>query len=171
MAKKAGLSVCAGALFGMGEGTTHRIELAATLRELDVDSVPINILTPIKGTPLSHMLPLSPLEILMTIAVYRFMLPDKDIKLCGGKEKNLRQLLPLGIMAGADSLMTGNYLTTTGRDSKLDMEMIADLGLTATREANYCKCCTEERKSCLLPRKLKRNALETKPAAKRTQKK
>ena len=138
--KKAGLSVCAGALFGMGEGITHRIELAATLRELNVDSIPINILNPIKGTPLSHMRQLAPLEILMTIAVFRFMLPDKDIKLCGGKEKNLRQLLPLGIIAGANSMMTGNYLTTTGRDSKLDMEMIADLGLIPTREANYCKC-------------------------------
>jgi len=138
--KKAGLSVCAGALFGMGEGITHRIELAATLRELNVDSVPINILNPIKGTPLSHMRQLTPLEILMTIAVFRFMLPNKDIKLCGGKEKNLRQLLPLAIMAGANSMMTGNYLTTTGRDSKLDMEMIADLGLTPTREPNYCKC-------------------------------
>ncbi len=142
--KKAGLSVCAGAIFGMGESITHRIELAATLRELNVDSVPLNILNPIKGTPLSHMQQLAPLEILMTIAVFRFMLPDKDIKLCGGKEKNLRQLLPLGIIAGANSLMTGDYLTTTGRDSKLDMEMIADLGLIPTREANYCKCGSEE---------------------------
>lgn len=143
-AKNAGLSVCAGALFGMGEGITQRIELAATLRELDVDSVPLNILIPIKGTPLSHILPLSPLEILMTIAVFRFMLPDKDIKLCGGKEKNLRQLLPLGILAGANSLMTGNYLTTTGRDGKLDHEMIADLGLIATRELDICKCVKPE---------------------------
>ena len=64
--KKAELSVCAGALIGMGEGITHRIELAATLRELDVDSVPLNILNPIKGTPLSHMLPLPPLEIFLS---------------------------------------------------------------------------------------------------------
>ena len=167
-ARRAGLSVCAGALIGMGEGITHRIELAATLRELDVDSVPLNILTPIKGTPLSHMLPLPPLEILMTIAVFRFMLPDKDIKLCGGKEKNLRQLLPLGIMAGANSLMTGNYLTTTGRDSKLDMEMIADLGLTATREADNCKCRAEEKKCRPSP---KNKSAKAKPAAKRAQKK
>ena len=159
-AKKAGLSVCAGAIFGLGEGITHRLELAATLRELNVDSVPINILNPIKGTPLSHMLPLSPLEILMTIAVFRFMLPDKDIKLCGGKEKNLRQLLPLGIMAGANSLMTGNYLTTTGRDSKLDQEMIADLGLTATREANYCKCNEEGGNPYLSPKKVKRKTVK-----------
>jgi len=139
-AQNAGLSVCAGALFGMGEGVTHRIELAQTLRELDVDSVPINILTPIPGTPLSHLLPLPPTEILMTIAVYRFMLPDKDLKLCGGKEKNLRQLLPLGLVAGANSLMTGNYLTTTGRDSRLDHEMIADLGLIPTQEFDPCRC-------------------------------
>jgi len=143
-AKEAGLSVCAGALFGMGEGVTHRIELAEILRELNVDSVPINILNPIPGTPLSHLLPLTPTEILMTIAVYRFMLPDKDIKLCGGKERNLRQLLPLGIVAGANSLMTGNYLTTTGRDSKLDHEMIIDLGLIPTRENDPCRCGMKE---------------------------
>lgn len=169
--KKAGLSVCAGALFGMGEGITHRIELAATLRELDVDSVPLNILNPIKGTPLSHMQPLPPLEILMTIAVFRFMLPDKDIKLCGGKEKNLRQLLPLGIMAGANSLMTGNYLTTTGRDSKLDMEMIADLWLVPTREANYCKCGAEVENYCPSPKKVKRKAVKAKIKGKHPQKK
>lgn len=147
-AKTAGLSVCAGALFGMGEGITHRIELAATLRELDVDSVPINLLNPIKGTPLDHIHPLPPMEILMTIAVFRFMLPDKDIKLCGGKEKNLRQLLPLGIIAGANSLMTGNYLTTTGRVSALDHEMIADLGLVPTRELDICRCGAEKENAC-----------------------
>ncbi len=147
-AKKAGLSVCAGALIGLGEGVTHRIELAETLRQLNVDSVPINILNPIKGTPLDHLQPLPPMEILMTIAVFRFMLPAKDIKLCGGKEKNLRQLLPLGIVAGANSLMTGNYLTTTGRDSKLDHEMISDLGLIPTREFDPCTCDVKSKKAC-----------------------
>lgn len=147
-AKAAGLSVCAGALFGMGEAITHRIELAATLRELDVDSVPINLLHPIKGTPLDHMQLLPPMEVLMTVAAYRFLLPDKDIKLCGGKEKTLRQLLPLGIIAGANSLMTGNYLTTTGRVSRLDHEMIADLGLISTREFDPCRCKTEGHDTC-----------------------
>lgn len=142
-ARDAGLSVCAGALFGMGEGVTHRIELAQTLRDLNVDSVPINILNPIPGTPLRHLPPLPPKEILMTLAVYRFLLPDQDIKLCGGKEKNLRQLLPLGILAGANSLMTGNYLTTTGRESRLDHEMILDLGLTPTRAFDPCQCDRE----------------------------
>lgn len=146
-AKAAGLSVCSGALFGMGESMTHRIELAATLRELDVDSVPINLLNPIKGTPLDCMPLMPPMEVLTTIAVYRFMLPDKDIKLCGGKEKTLRQLLPLGIIAGANSLMTGNYLTTAGRESRLDHEMIIDLGLQPTRELDLCRCHAKETKT------------------------
>jgi biotin synthase len=157
-AKAAGLSICAGALIGMGEGITHRIELAATLRKLDVDSIPINILNPIKGTPLDHLHPLPPMEILMTIAVFRFMLPDKDIKLCGGKEKNLRQLLPLGIIAGANSLMTGNYLTTTGRDSKLDHKMIADLGLTPTQNLDICQCGAEGENACMARTTAKRKS-------------
>jgi biotin synthase len=147
--KSAGLSVCAGALIGIGENISHRIELAETLRKLNVDSVPLNILNPIKGTPLGRMKALPPMEILMTIAIFRFMLPDKDIKLCGGKEKNLRQLLPLGIASGANSLMTGNYLTTTGRDSSLDHEMILDLGLTPTRRIEKtCKCDARKMRSC-----------------------
>jgi len=133
-AKKAGLSTCSGGIIGLGEKIEHRIELALTLRELDVDSVPINILNPIKGTPLENKEPLMPVEILVSIAIFRFILPNKDIKLCGGKERNLRQLLPLGIVAGCNSLMTGNYLTTTGRDTTLDLEMIQDLGLEAVFE-------------------------------------
>jgi len=129
-AKNAGLSVCSGGIIGLGETMEQRIEMAFTLKELDVDSVPINILNPIDGTPMSSAEPLSPLEILITIALYRFILPDKDIKLCGGKEKNLRQLLPFAIEAGCNSLMTGNYLTTLGRDAAKDIEMIIDLGYT-----------------------------------------
>jgi biotin synthase len=147
-ARSSGLSVCAGALIGMGESISHRIELAETLRKLNVDSVPLNILNPIKGTPLSHIRSLQPMEILMTIAIFRFMLPDKDIKLCGGKERNLRQLLPLGILSGANSLMTGNYLTTEGRDSSLDHEMILDLGLNPTRVQIKCKCDAGKINAC-----------------------
>ena len=131
-AKEAGLSTCSGGIIGLGEQMEHRIELAVTLKELDVDSVPVNILNPIQGTPLAGAAPMHPLEILMTVALFRFILADKEIKLCGGKEKNLRQLLPLGLMAGCNSLMTGNYLTTTGRDTRLDLEMIRDLGLVAS---------------------------------------
>lgn len=148
--KAAGLTVCAGGLIGLGEGITHRIELAETIRELGVASVPLNILNPIKRTPLERAVPLPLLEILMTITVFRFILPDQDIKLCGGKEKNLRQLLPLGIVAGANSLITGNYLTTIGRNSTLDQGMIADLGLRATREARpLCSCAAKGEKGRL----------------------
>jgi biotin synthase len=128
-ARRAGLSVCSGGIIGLGESIEQRIELAATLKELDVDSVPVNILNPIRGTPLYDAPRLTPAEILATIAVFRFMLPDRDIKLCGGKEHNLRQLLPLAVIAGCNSLMTGNYLTTTGRNTALDLEMIRDLCL------------------------------------------
>lgn len=134
IAKEAGLSVCSGGIIGLGETMAQRIEMAMTLKELDVDSVPINILNPISGTPLVGTEPLAPIEILMTVALYRFILPTKDIKLCGGKERNLRQLLPLGMVAGCNSLMTGNYLTTEGRDTTHDLEMIKDLGLRPIQE-------------------------------------
>ena len=148
-ARSEGLSTCCGGIIGLGEGIGHRIELALTLRDLGVDSIPLNILNPIKGTPLGRTPPLPPLEILTTIAVFRFLLPDRDIKLCGGKEKNLRQLLPLGLVAGANSLMTGNYLTTLGRDAGLDREMIEDLGLRATREATpVCSCAAGGKGRC-----------------------
>jgi biotin synthase len=128
-ARRAGLSVCSGGIIGLGETMAQGIELALTLKELDVDSAPINILNPIPGTPLADAAPLDPREILATVAIFRFLLPGKDVKLCGGKERNLRQLLPLGIVAGCNSLMTGDYLTTTGRNTALDIEMIRDLGL------------------------------------------
>ena len=133
-AKEAGLRTCCGGIIGLGESAEQRVEFAMTLKELEVDSVPFNMLDPRPGTPLMGTPALHPLELLVTISVFRFLLPDKDIKLCGGKETNLRQLLPFGIVAGANSLMTGNYLTTAGRQSSLDLEMIADLGLTAVME-------------------------------------
>lgn len=131
IAREAGLTVCSGGIIGLGETMHQRIEMAFTLKGLNVDSVPINILNAIPGTPLEKIPALTPIEILLTVALYRFILPDKDIKLCGGKEKNLRQLLPLAIVAGSNSLMTGNYLTTLGRDSAADLEMIHDLGMQA----------------------------------------
>ncbi|HEX2965973.1 MAG TPA: biotin synthase BioB [Syntrophorhabdaceae bacterium] len=130
-AKRAGLSVCSGGIIGLGEQMHHRIELALLLRDLDVDSVPINILNPIPRTPLADLPALSPIEILLTIGIFRFIMPDKDIRLCGGKERNLRQLLPLSVIAGCNSFMTGDYLTTEGRNTLNDLEMIRDLGLEA----------------------------------------
>ena len=128
--KKAGLKACCGGIFGMGESNEQRIEMAFTLLELDVDSVPMNFLNPVKGTKLENATPIPPLEILKIIAVYRMILPEKDIKVAGGREKNLRDLQCLMFAAGANSTMVGNYLTTQGRSAKEDRQMIHDLELT-----------------------------------------
>ena len=130
-AKKAGFYVCSGGIFGMGETAEQRIEMAFALREMDVDSVPLNFLNPIRGTRLQEADPLPALEILKTIALFRFVLPDKDIRVCGGRERNLRSLQPLMYVAGANCAVLGNYLTTPGRDSDEDIIMINDLGLSA----------------------------------------
>jgi len=128
-AKEAGLVVCSGGIFGMGESNEQRIEMALALRELQVDSIPLNFLNPIPGTRLADAKALAPLEILKIIAMFRFMLPDKNIRVCGGRERNLRTLQPMMYAAGANGAMVGNYLTTLGRDPKEDLEMLADLGL------------------------------------------
>lgn len=128
--KKAGLRICCGGIFGLGEDFSHRIEMAETLRELDVDTVPINFLNPVDGTRLADAQFLTPMECLKIIAVYRFMLPGKDLTVCGGREKNLRELQSWIFLAGASGMMTGNYLTTPGREPEQDRQMLADLGLT-----------------------------------------
>ena len=115
----------------MGETPQQRVELAFTLKELDVDCIPMNFLNPIPGTPLENMPPMNPLEILKTIAVYRFILQQKDIIICGGREINLRDLQSFMFVAGANGTMLGNYLTTKGRAAKEDLQMIKDLGLDA----------------------------------------
>ncbi len=129
VAKEVGLEICSGAIFGVGEGIEDRIDLAFTLKNLDVDVVPLNFLHPISGTPLEGSIPLSPMEALKIISVFRFVLPDKEIKIAGGREKNLRDLQSWMFYAGANSTMIGNYLTTTGRKVEDDLEMIKDLNL------------------------------------------
>jgi len=89
--------------------------------------VPINFLNPVAGTRLAEAAFLTPLECLKIIALYRFMLPNKHLTVCGGREKNLRELQSWIFLAGASGMMTGNYLTTPGRDPKLDRQMLADL--------------------------------------------
>lgn len=131
--KQAGLKVCCGGIFGLGEGFSHRVEMAETLRELDVDTVPINFLNPVEGTRLADAGFLTPMECLKIIAIYRFMLPEKSLTVCGGREKNLRELQSWIFLAGASGMMTGNYLTTPGRDPEQDRQMLADLELTVDR--------------------------------------
>ena len=134
-AKALGFYVCSGGIFGLGETWEDRIELAGTLRDLDVDSVPINLLDPREGTPLAASRNLTPKECLRIIALFRLMMPKKDIIVCGGREVNLRHLQPMIFAAGANGMMLGNYLTTKGRSAEDDLQMLADLGLTTTREA------------------------------------
>ncbi len=126
-AKAVGLRVCCGGIFGLGESFAQRIEMALTLRELDVDSIPLNFLNPVAGTRLENADNLTPLECLTIIAVYRFLLPDKRLSVCGGREKNLRELQSWMFLAGANGTMTGNYLTTPGRPPELDRQMLKDL--------------------------------------------
>ena len=128
-AKAAGLVVCSGGIFGMGETWNQRIELAFTLKELDVDSVPINFLNPIKGTRLQDRPLLPAMEALKVIALYRFIHPLKDITVCGGRETTLGDFQSWIFAAGANGMMVGNYLTTRGRSMAADAAMIRELGL------------------------------------------
>ena len=127
-AQRAGLSVCSGGIFGVGETIEQVLELAFDLRELDVDAVPVNFLVPIKGTPLEGKTSLTPLRYLKIISIMRYVLPDKDIIICGGRAANLKMLQPLVFQAGANGIMTGNYLTTEGNQLQEDLEMINQLG-------------------------------------------
>ncbi|MCK8827448.1 biotin synthase BioB [Natroniella acetigena] len=127
--KKWGVEVCCGGIIGLGESFADRIDLAFTLKELDVDSVPLNILNPVGGTPVEDNEPVSPMEALKTAAIFRFILPTKTIKLCGGREVNLRDLQSLSLLSGVNGLLVGNYLTTEGRSVEEDLQMIKDLGL------------------------------------------
>ncbi len=129
-AKSLGLSVCAGGIFGLGETDQQVLELAIEIKALDVDAVPINFLTPIQGTRLSSHKALTPLRCLKIISLFRYVLPDKDILICGGREHNLEALHPLVFQAGASGIMTGNYLTTSGRTLEKDLALLRALGLS-----------------------------------------
>jgi len=125
----AGLGVCCGGIFGIGETVGDRIDMALEVRRLGVDMVPMNFLHPIPGTPLGDRSALAPREILATIALYRFILPRAHLKVAGGRVRNLRDLQSWIFCAGATSILTGNYLTTAGRSAAEDMQMLRDLGL------------------------------------------
>jgi len=127
--KNAGLKICSGGIIGMGETREDRCELAFSLKEVGANVVPINILNPIKGTPFENNPPLPPLEILKTIACFRFILPRQEIMIAGGRTVNLRDLQSLIFAAGASALMVGNYLTTLNQPVEKDLQMLADLGL------------------------------------------
>jgi len=129
-ARAAGLDLCVGGIFGLGESADQRVELLESIRRLDVESVPLNFLHPIPGTPLAHLAEVTPLDCLKIIAVARLMMPDSEIRICGGREHNLRDLQSWIFLAGVDGVMIGNYLTTAGRTVADDLQMIRDAGLS-----------------------------------------
>lgn len=127
--KSIGLSLCSGGIFGIGEEWQDRIEMALALKDINPDSVPINFLIAVRGTPLADLDSLPPLEALKIVSIYRFILPEKEIRVCGGRRQVLREFNSMVFMSGADSLLTGNYLTTTGVTFEDDLRLIRDYGL------------------------------------------
>jgi len=134
--KKAGIKICSGGIIGMGETREDRCDLAFSLKEIGANVVPINILNPIPGTPFENKPRLAVMEILKTIACFRFILPRQEIMIAGGRTMNLRDAQSMIFMAGASALMVGNYLTTLNQPVEKDLQMIKDLGLDPSWESH-----------------------------------
>jgi biotin synthase len=129
-AQRAGLEVCCGGLFGLGEQPRHRVELAIALRELGVEAIPLNFLVPIAGTPAAAQArPLSPEEILKTVAMFRLVCPTAEIKVCAGRERHLGPREPDIFAAGATGMMIGGYLTVRGRSVAEDLDLLRRAGM------------------------------------------
>ena len=126
-AKKAGLEICSGGIIGLGESREDRIDLALELRRLEVQSVPINILTPIKGTPLENAEKISQEEALRTISVFRFIMPSQTIR-CAAGRKSLGNNGEDAVLTGANALISGDFLTTPGSTNDEDISMLKKLG-------------------------------------------
>ena len=131
--REAGISSCSGALFGMGETREDVIDVAFRLRELAVDSIPVNFLIPFKGTPLGTHEELTPNYCLKILCLFRLSNPAAEIRIAGGRELHLRSLQPLGLYA-ANSLFVGDYLTSEGQAASLDLEMVRDMGFEVVGE-------------------------------------
>jgi biotin synthase len=126
-ALRAGIDVCSGGIIGMGETWEDRIDMAFTLKELGVDSIPINILNPIPGTPYGDREILSVDEILKTIAIYRLINKDKVIKVAAGRETILKDFMGMAFMSGANGMLIGGYLTVRGRSVEEDLKFVENL--------------------------------------------
>lgn len=127
-ARSAGLEICSGGIFGLGESKDQRVELAITLAQEQVDSIPINFLQPIKGTRLENQQPLSAKDILLSIAMLRMTNPQAELRIAAGR-KTLGRLQALVFMAGCSGMMIGNLLTTSGEDAAADHAMLQNLEL------------------------------------------
>ena len=156
--KRGGLSPCSGAIVGMGETDEQIVDVAFSLRDLDVDSIPVNFLVPIAGTPLGDVEYLTPQKCLAVLCMFRLVNPSKEIRIAGGREYHLRSLQPLGLYV-ADSIFIGDYLTTRGEVPEKDLEMIADAGFIpavppgATESQDYAPgispCASKDAGDCM----------------------
>ncbi|MEM8912440.1 MAG: biotin synthase BioB [Planctomycetota bacterium] len=130
--RDAGMEMCSGGIIGMGETKRDLVQMAFDLHELGVHSIPLNILNAIDGTPLEGTDATSPQDALKSLAMFRFVNPDREIRIAGGRELHLRTLQPMGLYV-ANSLFVGDYLTTKGQAPQADYDMIADLGFEVTQ--------------------------------------
>jgi biotin synthase len=126
-AHEAGLAVCSGGILGMGENWDDRIDMALQLRDLPIDSVPINILVPIPGTPLAGKPPMSCNDAIRALCIFRIILKDKIIKIAAGRETVLKDFQAMGFMAGANGMIIGGYLTIKGRDVEADQQLAREI--------------------------------------------
>jgi biotin synthase len=126
-ARRAGLEVCSGGILGLGENWRDRVDMALLLKKLDVDSVPLNFLVPIKGTPLEGSGSVSPIDAIRTIAIFRIVLKDKTIKVVAGRESILKDFQGMMFAAGANGMMVGGYLTVAGRSVEDDHALIGEI--------------------------------------------
>jgi biotin synthase len=126
-AKTAGLSPCSGLIAGLGESDEQLVEALFALKELESDSIPVNFLMPFDGTPYENTWELSPSRCVKILAMARFVCPDKEVRIAGGREMHLRSLQALALQV-ANSLFLGDYLTSEGQDARSDIEMIRDNG-------------------------------------------
>ena len=127
LVREVGMELCCGAIVGMGESVDQRLELLDQLRAVDPAEVPVNFLNPRPGTPLADLPLVEPLEAIRWIAMFRLALPSVILRYAGGREVTLRDLQAMGMTAGINALIVGNYLTTLGRPPEDDLRMLADL--------------------------------------------
>lgn len=127
IAKAAGMEACCGGIMGMGETIQDRVDLAFTLRELEVESIPVNFLDPRPGTPLADVQKMTPVECLKCLCMFRFVNPTRDIRVAGGREVVLKHMQPLALYP-ANSIFSEGYLTTPGQGYEQDMAMLEEAG-------------------------------------------
>ncbi len=130
--RQAGLELCSGGIIGMGERDEDVVRMAFELRELEVESIPLNFLIDIEGTPLANSSRLTPRYCLKALAMFRFVNPSSELRIAGGRELHLGSLQPLGLYA-ANSIFVGDYLTTQGQAPEADYRMIEEMGFVVTR--------------------------------------